>query len=209
MLRTWASTLFLRQLKVASNLLEIIDTITAVRAGVLNAKTKDHLPMKKIFGLLICGILLGIALSLVSAEMIEHTSGDQFCSRCHSMKGVTAAWKEDPHGGNNKNGTKAKCADCHLPHDNVFHYVTAKAYTGVKDVYGELFKADTFDWVGNLEHRKAFTYSTGCQKCHDLEAIRYEIPKAYLAHKDFKTGKVTSCIHCHEHVGHKNIKAHL
>lgn len=165
--------------------------------------------MKKTLFFIICGLIIGVALSLGSAEIIEHTSGAEFCSRCHSMQGVTAAWHEDTHGGNNKNGTKAKCADCHLPHDSVVHYVSAKAYTGVKDVLGELFWADSFDWVGNLEKREEFTYSTGCQKCHDLEAIRYEIPKAYLAHKDFKTGKVTSCIHCHEHVGHKNIKAHL
>ncbi len=165
--------------------------------------------MKKFFLILICGIIFGLLLSIGSAEMISKTSGAPFCSSCHSMKGVTAAWKEDVHGGNNKNGTKAKCATCHLPHDNIFTYVKAKAITGVKDVLGEMFWADTHDWVGNLERRKEYTYTNGCQKCHDLDAIRYEIPKAYLAHRDFKTGKVTSCIHCHEHVGHKNIKAHL
>lgn len=165
--------------------------------------------MKKIFVLVLCGVCLGLVLSLVGAEMIEHTSGADFCSKCHSMKGVALAHKEDIHGGNNKAGFKAKCVDCHLPHDNVWKYVTAKAYTGAKDVLGEIFWADTFDWVGNLEKRKEFTYTTGCQKCHDLDAIRYEIPKAFLAHKDFKTGKVPSCVHCHEHVGHKNIKSYL
>lgn len=125
------------------------------------------------------------------------------------MKGVTAAYKEDVHGGNNTFGLKAKCADCHLPHDNVFHYVTAKAYTGIKDVLGEMFWKDSIDWVGRLEKRKEFTYTSGCQKCHDLDAIRYEIPKAFLAHRDFKTGKVDTCIQCHEHVGHKNITANL
>ncbi len=158
---------------------------------------------------MIVGIFFGIVISLVGAEMVERTSGVEFCSMCHSMKPMAAAYEEDIHGGNSNHGVKAKCADCHLPHDDVFTYITAKAYTGTKDVLGELFWADKFDWVGNLEHRKAFTYTSGCQKCHDLDAIQYEIPKAFLAHKDFKTGKVTSCIECHEHVGHKNIKAHL
>ncbi len=160
--------------------------------------------------LLTCfGIILGIGLSLVGAEMIEQTSGEEFCSKCHSMVGPTMAYKEDIHGGNNNKGLKAKCADCHLPHDNVFHYVYAKGYTGIKDVLGEYFWADTVDWVGKLEDREHFTYSTGCQKCHDLDAIKYEIPKAFLAHRDFKTGKVTSCVKCHEHVGHKDIKSYL
>lgn len=170
--------------------------------------TKSFL-MKKIFILLILGICFGIGLSLVGAEMVERTSGDEFCSRCHSMKGAAAAYAEDVHGGSNKNGFKAKCADCHLPHDNVFNYLTTKAYTGVKDVLGELFWKDSVDWVGRLELRKEFTYTSGCVKCHHLDAIKYEIPKAFLAHRDFKTGKVDNCIQCHEHVGHKNIKAHL
>ncbi len=165
--------------------------------------------MRTLFFFLCCGIVLGLGLSLIGAEMIEKTSDAKFCSSCHSMEGVTQSHYEDIHGGNNPAGVKAKCVDCHLPHDNVFAYVTAKAYTGVKDVLGELFWADSFDWKGNLEKRKEFTYSTGCQKCHDLDSMRYEIPKAFLAHKDFKNGRVDSCVHCHEHVGHKNIKKYL
>ncbi len=165
--------------------------------------------MKKFFIFTILGICLGIALSLVGAEMVERTSGVEFCSQCHSMTGMVAAYKDDIHGGNNKNGLKAKCVDCHLPHDDVFTYITAKAYTGIRDVVGEFTWVKDIDWVANLERRQEYTYTSGCQTCHDLDAIQYEIPKAFLAHKDFKTGKVTTCVQCHEHVGHKNIKAHL
>ncbi len=165
--------------------------------------------MKKTILFILVGICLGVTLSLGGAEIVERTSGITFCSKCHSMQGVAKAYLADIHGGNNKNGVKVKCADCHLPHDNVFTYMTAKAYTGIKDVLGELFWADDIDWVTHLEKRKEFTYTSGCKKCHNLDAIQYEIPKAYLAHRDFKTGVVHSCIQCHQHVGHKNIKAHL
>lgn len=165
--------------------------------------------MKKFFIFTILGICFGVALSLVGAEMVERTSGVEFCSQCHSMTPMVAAYKDDIHGGVNKNGVKAKCADCHLPHDDVFTYITAKAYTGIQDVIGEYILPTDIDWVTNLEKRQEYTYTTGCQTCHDLDVIQYEIPKAFLAHKDFKTGKVTSCVQCHEHVGHKNIKAHL
>ncbi len=174
-----------------------------------NDNHTKSLLMKKFLVTLILGMCFGLVIALLGAEMVEKTSGEEFCSRCHSMKGVTAAYKEDVHGGSTKLGFITKCTDCHLPHDNVFKYITAKAYTGVKDVLGELFWAETFDWQANLENRKKFTYTTGCQKCHNLNVIKYEIPKAFLAHKDFKTGKVDTCVQCHEHVGHKNIKAHL
>ncbi len=155
------------------------------------------------------GVFVGLGIALVSAEMIEKTAGIEFCSSCHSMHGVAASYEQSLHGGNNRVGFKAKCVDCHLPHDNVLHYVTAKAYSGAKDVLGELFWADSFDWLGNLQHRQKFVYSSGCLKCHDLGAMKYDVPKAYLAHKDFENGVVASCVKCHEHVGHKNIKDHL
>ncbi len=155
------------------------------------------------------GIFIGLGIALVSAEMIGKTGGEEFCSSCHSMEGVVVAYVNSLHGGNNAVGFKAECVDCHLPHDNVLHYVAAKAYSGMKDVLGEMFWADSFDWVGNLEHRTGFVYSSGCVKCHDLDAMKYRIPKAYLAHKDLKNGVVKSCVTCHEHVGHKNIKDHL
>jgi len=103
-------------------------------------------------------------------------------------------------------GFSAKCVDCHLPHDSVFHYVTAKAYSGTKDVLGEIFWAKSFDWIGNLKNKEEFTYTSGCLQCHDLKSMQYKIPKAFLAHKEFLMGKVTSCVKCHENVGHKNIR---
>jgi cytochrome c-type protein NapC len=165
--------------------------------------------MKKILFLIFCGIIIGLFLSLMAAEMIERTSGVTFCSSCHSMKGVSRSYAEDIHGGMNPLGFKAKCTDCHLPHDSVFHYLTAKAYTGAKDVLGEIFWAKSFDWIANLQNKEDFTYTSGCLKCHDLGAIHYDIPKAFSAHKDFLSGKVKSCLQCHENVGHKNIKDFL
>ncbi len=162
--------------------------------------------MKKFFFVLCCGIVLGIVLSLLSAEMIKRTADKEFCSSCHSMKTVAQAYTEDVHGGKNDLGFKAKCVDCHLPHDNVFHYVTAKIASGTKDVLGELFWAKSFDWIANLKHKEEFTYSSGCLECHDLKAMQYKIPKAFPAHKDFLMGKVSSCVKCHENVGHKNIR---
>ncbi len=162
--------------------------------------------MLRVLFVIATGVCIGLGIALFSAEMIEETAGVEFCSSCHSMGPMVAAYKQSPHGGNNKNGFKAKCTACHLPHDNVLHYVVVKAQSGIKDVLGEMFWVDSFDFEAHLDKRRRFTYSSGCMQCHDLDAIRYDIPKAYLAHKDFKNGVVKSCVRCHKHVGHKDLK---
>ncbi len=162
--------------------------------------------MKKTLILLFVGICLGIVISLGSAEMVQRTSGAEFCSKCHSMKAMVAAYEQDVHSGKNYLGIRAQCTDCHLPHDNVVIYMKAKAYTGIKDVLGEIFWADEIDWIANLKRREEYTYSNGCQKCHNLDLIESE---ADSAHTDFKTGEVNSCVECHKHVGHNTIKTHL
>lgn len=162
--------------------------------------------MKKLLFVLFCGIIIGLVVSLFAAEVIERTSGKAFCSSCHSMQAVSQAYSEGPHGGKNRLGFAARCVDCHLPQDSVFHYLRAKAYFGAKDVLGEIFWAKSFDWIANLEKRGEFTFTSGCLKCHDLKTMQYNIPKAFPAHKEFLSGKVGSCIQCHENVGHKNIR---
>jgi cytochrome c-type protein NapC len=165
--------------------------------------------MKKIIFLLSFGIVFGLVLSLGIAEMISRTGDRAFCASCHTMEPVALSYAEDIHGGNNKRGFSAECVDCHLPHDNVAHFVIMKAIDGTRDALGEMFLSDSYDWIGNLENRIEFTYPSGCVKCHDLSVIRYDIPKAFLAHRDFLSGKVASCVKCHEHVGHKNIQDFL
>lgn len=119
--------------------------------------------MKKKLLLLLVGIILGGGLALGSAEMIERTSGVEFCASCHSMQGVAQAYKEDVHGGHNKWGIKAHCADCHLPHNNVLHYVKAKAISGVKDVIGEMFWAKKNELGGTSETPRRFYLFNGLQ----------------------------------------------
>ena len=165
--------------------------------------------MKKIIVLVVCGIGIGVVCSLLAAEMVERTAGVRFCASCHTMKGPARAYAEDVHGGNNPYGVRARCVDCHLPHDNVAHYLAAKAMTGTKDVLGEMFWARKVDWKTNLKNRKEFVYTSGCLQCHDLGTMRYEIPKAFLAHREFQMGVVDSCVKCHEHVGHRHIGEHL
>jgi nitrate/TMAO reductase-like tetraheme cytochrome c subunit len=66
----------------------------------------------------VCGIIIGLAISFLAAEMIERTSGKAFFYSYHSMQGVARAYEED--GGIEFAGFKARCEDCHLRHDSMF-----------------------------------------------------------------------------------------
>lgn len=163
--------------------------------------------MKKyILIVLMIGFAVGIGLSYFSAITVENTGDDEFCVSCHSMEQAYYSYQEDTHGGNNKYGINVKCTDCHLPHESMFVYLTTKAYKGAHDLWWEIFlDKEKFDWIGNLEKREKYTYSSGCIRCHKLEDIKHDIPKAFMAHRDFEMGVVKSCIRCHKHVGHKHI----
>ncbi len=51
------------------------------------------------------------------------------CNNCHVMDAQYENWYHASHE------RFATCVECHLPHDNLIHYYTAKAQTGLHDVY--------------------------------------------------------------------------
>ncbi len=144
--------------------------------------------------------------------MIEETGGKEFCTVCHTMQPMGAAYEADIHGGANNSGVKAKCVDCHLPHDNPFVYLYGKASIGFHDVWAQMtYDLDAIDWQAKREHREDFVYDSGCTHCHsNLEKATLADSKAFVAHKPYFLGKTEkSCVSCHTAVGHKNLSAHL
>ncbi len=51
------------------------------------------------------------------------------CNNCHVMDAQYENWY---HGGHR---SVTECVDCHLPHENPLSYYSAKAQTGMHDVY--------------------------------------------------------------------------
>ena len=168
----------------------------------------------KIFIIISIGIFAGMLISLYTAHMVEETSDEEFCGSCHSMQPMVKAYREDIHGGNNRVGFKAKCTDCHLPHDGILNYMTQKTLTGINDIWVETFEdTDKIDWQAKRLHRRKFVYDSGCLKCHkNLKKATESNPKAFIAHKSYFMKKKElnlSCVSCHENIGHKNLSSHL
>lgn len=144
--------------------------------------------------------------------LVNSTSNDKFCALCHKwMDPMVLSYSNSSHGGANKFGLKAKCVDCHLPHDSYIKYVFQKGINGVSEVTHMIFNdANDTNWQENRKNREKFVYDGGCISCHETildvnstdENIN-DMHKIYTSRLD-KTNKL-SCVSCHKTIGHKNL----
>ncbi|AFI05740.1 cytochrome c3 family protein [Helicobacter cetorum] len=162
----------------------------------------------------IIGATIGMVFSLTLAEIVEKTADDKFCGYCHIMQPMVKSFLQDSHGGNNKVGFKAKCVDCHLPHNNVTHYLFEKARLGINDVIGNVFfdPKNHVNWEEKRKEAKNYVPDSGCSHCHsNLRDATSSNLKAFLPHRDyFEKYTTKTCVECHANeVGHKNLSKHL
>lgn len=170
-------------------------------------------------GLLVTAAIVFVAVPLVvmaswfvTETMIESTSGERFCTSCHSMRPMGAAYRKDVHGGNSTHGVQVECVGCHLPHDNAATYLVSKAITGMRDVWAELtYDLDSIDWEAKRAAREHYVYDSGCLKCHsNVQQATMADSKAFVAHKPYFLGTTDKkCVTCHAHVGHRDLGVHL
>lgn len=150
------------------------------------------------------GFAAGIILTALSVKLVKYTSTDNYCASCHVHDHATASWKLSTHYGQ-YSGMTVHCTECHLPPGGL-KYLTAKAKTGIKDIWGYLFKDSAdFNWElkSQLEHAQKFVYKESCINCHhnpfplDLSEIGSNAHLSYL-----NDPENIRCISCHIGVGH-------
>ena len=170
-----------------------------------NTEKKAKKPIWFILLLLVIGGLLGLVVSFGIGVAVHHTSSDKFCVKCHTMEPLVESYKADVHGGNNPEGVKAKCVECHLPHDTLLNYMYTKTATSLHDIRVQFFTdLESIDWEAKRKHASDYTYDSGCMNCHtNLREVTMSDPKAFIAHKEYyekRTDK--TCVECHNNVGH-------
>lgn len=156
---------------------------------------------------------LGVMASWAMVDTVIHATGDhEFCSSCHSHEPIGASYRESLHGGNNPDGWRASCSHCHIPQGNALHYLWVKGVHGVVDPTMEIIK-DSYDidWHGNRERRAEYVYDSSCMSCHlYLQEKSEGNPAAFRPHRRyFQAPESSSCVDCHEHVGHARLGYHL
>lgn len=162
--------------------------------------------IKKIYWVfLFIGFFLGIGVFLLSNKAIVSTSSNEFCMSCHIHPHAEESWKLSTHY-DNKSGIVVNCVECHLPPPGTFNYLVTKAETGLRDVYGILFKdKEEFNWEAKrqLSHAVKHTYEESCKKCHQNLFPRAISDEGLHAHLYYSNNEATlNCLNCHLHVGH-------
>ena len=149
-------------------------------------------------------ILTGIILVFFSQMVLNYTSTNRFCDSCHIHPQSSQNWRLSTHY-DNKSGVIVDCVDCHLPPDG-WAYLQAKVVTGLRDVYGMLFKdPDDFNWdlKSTREAAAKHVYKSGCVRCHQNLFPRTLSRKGEDAHLYYEQNAAAlRCINCHLEVGH-------
>lgn len=143
---------------------------------------------------------------------LEFTNTEEFCTGCHEMRdNVYVELKRTIHF-TNRSGVRAKCSDCHVPHN--WTDKMARKMAASKEVWGWVF--GTIDTREKFEaHRPAmaarewarFTAndSLECRNCHSERAMDFtrQSPRAAKAHERFLVSGEKTCIDCHKGIAHQ------
>jgi formylglycine-generating enzyme required for sulfatase activity/nitrate/TMAO reductase-like tetraheme cytochrome c subunit len=150
------------------------------------------------------GIVLAVVLISSGSWAVKKTSEDDFCAACHIHPQATQTWMQSTHV-NNMRGIRIHCVDCHLPPHGE-GYLVEKAKTGMRDVWGKLFKdPESFDWDAKSQIVQAahHTYEASCTYCHANNfplGLSTEGREAHLYYE--QNTEDVRCINCHITVGH-------
>lgn len=154
--------------------------------------------------LYLLSFLTGIIFIIIFNAFLNYTSTNEFCKSCHVHPQAEQTWRLGGHY-DNASGVIVNCVDCHLPPDGL-EYLTAKTSTGLRDIYGMMFKdTDNIDWEMKSSREAAVhhTFKSGCIKCHQNLFPRTLSKKGEDAHLyyDAKPDQLR-CINCHLETGH-------
>jgi formylglycine-generating enzyme required for sulfatase activity len=148
--------------------------------------------------------VIGILFVLTFKWGLDYTSTNEFCESCHVHPQATQSWKMGNHV-DNKNGITVNCVDCHLPPDGL-PYLTAKASTGIRDIWGMIFTdTDKINWElkSTRENAADHVYKASCISCHQNlfpRTLSNEGSEAHLYYD--QNSDFLRCINCHLETGH-------
>ena len=153
---------------------------------------------------LLSGILLGILLMFAGNKAVVKTSSNDFCAACHVHPQATDTWKRSTHVDNQR-GILVNCVNCHLPPKGE-GYLTEKTKTGIRDVWGKIFKdAEKLNWEAKShpDYAQKHVFETSCIHCHQNNfpmGLSVEGKEAHLYYEQHAAD--LHCINCHINVGH-------
>jgi len=158
------------------------------------------------------GFVAGIVFWGAFNTALEFTNTEVFCTGCHEMRDNVYAELKGTIHFTNRSGVRAKCSDCHVPHD--WTDKIARKMQASKEVWGKIFGTiatrDKFvskrlelaqhEWA-----RFKANDSLECRNCHDFEYmdLTRQSVRAQNMHSTFLANHEKTCIDCHKGIAHK------
>ncbi|MBN8901659.1 MAG: cytochrome C [Rhodospirillales bacterium 69-11] len=143
---------------------------------------------------------------------LEYANTEQFCVSCHEMRDNVYPELAQTVHFSNRSGVRAKCADCHVPHD--WTYKIARKMQASKEVWGaifgtidtrEKFLAKRRELAGHEWARLKANDSLECRNCHSAVAmdLTKQAPRAATLHSRYLLTGQRTCIDCHKGIAHQ------
>jgi len=158
------------------------------------------------------GFIAGIIFWGAFNTAMEFTNTELFCTGCHEMRDNVYQELQTTIHFNNRSGVRAKCSDCHVPHE--WTNKMARKMAASKEVWGKIFGTintrDKFlDKRRELaEHewaRLKANDSLECRNCHNFEFMDFtrQSKRAVEQHSTALANKEKTCIDCHKGIAHQ------
>ena len=143
---------------------------------------------------------------------LEVTNTEPFCISCHEMRENVYAELQSTIHFSNRSGVRAKCSDCHVPHE--WTNKIARKMQASKEVWGKVFGSiDTpekfqekrLELAQREWTRMKANNSLECRNCHGYEYMDFtrQSARAAQAHSTFLEGHTYTCIDCHKGIAHR------
>jgi len=158
------------------------------------------------------GFVAGIVFWGAFNTALELTNTETFCTGCHEMRDNVFAELKGTIHFTNRSGVRAKCSDCHVPHD--WTDKIARKMQASKEVWGKIF--------GSIDTREKFVAkrlelarhewarfkandSLECRNCHDFQYmdLTRQSVRAQNMHSTMLASGEKTCIDCHKGIAHK------
>ncbi|MCW7537905.1 cytochrome c3 family protein [Aquabacterium sp. A7-Y] len=162
--------------------------------------------------LTIAGFIAGILFWGGFNTVLELTNTERFCIGCHEMRDNVYQELQGTIHFTNRSGVRAKCSDCHVPHD--WTSKMARKMQASKEVWGKIFGSiDTPEKFA--EHRLLLAQnewkrmkandSLECRNCHEFAYMDFtrQSKRAADAHSKYLASGEKTCIDCHKGIAHR------
>ena len=143
---------------------------------------------------------------------LEMTNTETFCIGCHEMRTNVYAELQNTIHFSNRSGVRAKCSDCHVPHD--WTDKLARKLQASKEVWGKIFgtintkekfESKRLELAQHEWARLKANDSLECRNCHGFDYMDFtrQSPRAVNAHSTFLANREKTCIDCHRGISHR------